>query len=418
MHILLIHQFFLKDNEGGGSRWNEMSRIWIERGHNVTVLAGSVHYMGQRSYSAPDKYFVKKINKDGVTVISCFVSKSYNSGFFGRLWAYLSFIFSSIYGGIFYTKERYDLILVTSPPLFVGITAIFLSWYKRIPFLFEVRDLWPESAIETGVLKNKLMIRIAFWFEQCVYRKAKMINVLTPAFRDILINKKNIPGEKIIYIPNASDFSLADQVSDHFDTSAFRKQNGLEGKFLITYVGAHGVANHLIQVIDAAVLLQDTNSHFLLIGDGEQKDALVIEAKKRNLSNIHFVDSIQKKEVFKYILASDMGISVLKKTEIFKTIYSNKTFDYFSCKKPVLMVIDGISRQLIEEADAGIFAEPENARDFAIKVKYCMNHPNLLSRQGNNGYRYAKIHFNRDILAGKYLNYLEAYLKQKSEPKR
>lgn len=409
MRILLIHQFFLKDNDGGGSRWNEMSRIWIGEGNQVTILSGTVHYMGKQPATTSGKYFAENINKDGVKVISCHVSDSYNSGFLGRLWAYFSFTFSSIWGGIFYANGKYDLIIVTSPPLFVGITAIVLSWWKRITFLFEVRDLWPESAIETGILKNKWLIWLAYRFEKYVYRKAKLINVLTPAFRDILINKKNIPAEKIIYISNAADFSLADQISAEFDVSAFRKKHDLEGKFVIIYVGAHGVANHLIQILEAAKLLQDTNAHFLLIGNGEQKTELKFEAKKHKLLNIQFLDSVSKNEVFKYILASDVGISVLKKAEIFKTIYSNKTFDYFSCKKPVLMAIDGISRQLVKDADAGVFIEPENAEDFARKVRHYINNSHLISEQGENGYRYAKTRFDRDLLAKQYLNYLEDY---------
>ena len=409
MHILLIHQFFLKDDDGGGSRWNEISRIWIEEGHQVTVLTGTVHYMGQKSDKKSGKYFTEKVNKDGVKVISCHVSESYNAGFYEKLWAFISFIFTGIYGGIFYAKDQYNLIIVTSPPLFVGITAIVLSWWKRIPFVFEVRDLWPESAIETGVLKNKLLIKFAYWFEQYVYRKAKLINVLTPAFREILIQKKNVPAEKIIYISNGADFPLADRIRADLDVSAFRREYHLEGKFVIIYVGAHGIANHLIQIINAATLLQDINVHFLLIGDGKQKDDLITEVQKRKLKNVQFLDSVSKNDVFKYILASDMGTSVLKKAEIFKTIYSNKTFDYFSCKKPVLMVIDGISRKLAEDADAGIFIEPENARDFADKVKFYMNNSHLLSDQGENGYRYAKVHFDREILAKKYLNHLEHY---------
>ncbi|WP_221389761.1 glycosyltransferase family 4 protein [Dyadobacter sp. NIV53] len=409
MHILLIHQFFLKDDDGGGSRWNEMSRIWIEEGYQVTVLTGTVHYMGQQSDKTSRKYFAERVNKDGVKVISCHVSESYTTGFYKKLWAFISFIFSSIYGGIFYGKDQYDLIIVTSPPLFVGITAIVLSWWKQIPFLFEIRDLWPESAIEVGVLKNKLLIRFAYWFEQNVYRKAKLINVLTPAFREILIQEKNIPAEKIIYISNGADFPLADQIRADLDVSAFRKEYRLEGKFVIVYVGAHGIANHLIQIIEAATLLQNTNAHFLLIGDGKEKEELMTEVQKRKLLNIQFLNSVSKNDVFKYIMASDMGTSVLKKTEIFKTIYSNKTFDYFSCKKPVLMAIDGISRLLVEDADAGIFIEPENARDFADKVKYYIDRPHLLTSQGENGYHYAKVHFDRDDLAKKYLNYLTNY---------
>lgn len=409
MHILLIHQFFLKDDDGGGSRWNEMSRIWIEEGHQVTVLAGTVHYMGQKSDKTSARNFTKKINKDGVKVINCHVSESYNDGFYKKLWAFISFIFSSIYGGIFHAEDQYDLIIVTSPPLFVGITAVILSWWKRIPFLFEVRDLWPESAIETGVLKNKLLIRFAYWFEQYLYRKAKSINVLTPAFREILIQRKSVPAEKIIYISNGADFPLANRIRVDLDVAAFRNEHQLEGKFVIIYVGAHGIANHLIQIINAAGLLEDTNAYFLLIGDGQQKEELIRVAERCNILNIRFIDSVSKAEVFKYIHASDMGISVLKKAEIFKTIYSNKTFDYFSCKKAILMVIDGISRKLIEDANAGIFVEPENAEDLASKIRYYMRNPDLLRIQRENGYNYAKEHFDREILAKEYLNYLKIF---------
>ncbi len=183
MRILLIHQFFLEDTDGGGSRWNEMSRVWTEAGNEVTVLAGMVHYMGGESTKYQGHYFHKSTNRDGVRVIRCHVSDSYNSSFLGRLWAYFSFTFSSILGGIRQATGLYDVIVVTSPPLFVGITAVVLSAWKRTPFVFEVRDLWPESAIDTGVLTNPLIIRFAYWFEGFVYRRAKLINVLTPAFQ-------------------------------------------------------------------------------------------------------------------------------------------------------------------------------------------------------------------------------------------
>ena len=403
MRILLIHQFFLEDDEGGGSRWNEMARIWTEAGHEVTVLAGMVHYMAGKSDQYEGKYFNQSTNRDGVNVIRCHVSDSYHASFLGRLWAYFSFTFSSIWGGTWLVKGKYDVIVVTSPPLFVGITAIVLSWWRRTPFVFEVRDLWPESAIDTGVLSKKLIIKFAYWFEGFVYKKAKLINVLTPAFREVLITKKNIPAAKIIFIPNAADFALSEEVMTGFDATAFRREHDLGDKFVITYVGAHGVANHLVQVLDTAELLQDTNVLFQLIGDGMQKKELVTEAERRGLTNVRFITFVPKKVVFKYILASDMGASVLKKVDTFKTIYSNKTFDYFSCQKPVLMVIDGVSRELVEKADAGIFVEPENPADFAQKIRFYLKKPEILKQQGKNGYCYVREHFDREKLALQYL---------------
>ncbi len=406
MRILLIHQYFLEDNDGGGSRWNEMSRFWQSEGHQVTVLAGMVHYMGHRPAKYHRKYFLPETNQDGVQVIRCHVSESYNKSFFGRLWAYFSFTFSSIWGGIWYAKGNYDVIVVTSPPLFVGITAYVLSVLKRTPFVFEIRDLWPESAIDTGVLTSGILIKFAYWFEKFVYRKAKLINVLTPAFREKLLAKKGVPSSKIIFIPNAADFSLSDELLTSFDVAQFRKEHDLTGRFVVTYVGAHGVANHLVQVLDTAELLKDTNVLFLLIGDGMMKKDLIAEAQRRQLSNVRFINSVPKKEVFNYILASDAGASVLKKVDTFKTVYSNKTFDYMACKKPILMAIDGVSRQLVEEAQAGVYVEPENPVDFAQKIRMYLTNPDLVSQHGLNGYGYAKENFDRALLASKYVGYL------------
>lgn len=415
MRILLIHQYFLEKNDGGGSRFNEMTRIWSEQGHHITVIAGMVHYAtGKKADKYKGKWtHVEKDFYSGVDAIRTHVSESYNKSFAGRLWAYLSFVFSSIWAGLFKAKGNFEVILVTSPPLFVCITALVLSKLKRTPFVFEVRDLWPESAIDSGIITNKYIIRFSYWFEKYMYRKARLINVLTPAFRKNLIKKKHIPEEKIIFIPNAADFSLSDELLNNFDAKAFRSQLGFANKFVITYVGAHGVANHLIQLIEAAEQLQDTNLVIQLIGDGMQKKMLMQEVQNRKINNVIFVDSVPKKEVFKYILASNMGASVLKKTDTYKTIYSNKTFDYMACKKPVLLLIDGVSRELIEKANCGIYAEPENIQDIVSKIRFVINECDTvkLKTKGENGYRYAKKNFDRTILSKKYISLIEKNLK-------
>lgn len=412
MRILLIHQYFLGKEDAGGSRWNEMTKFWGDQGVKITVIAGMVHYAtGQKNLRYKGKWTFKEKNfYNHVDVIRSHVSESYNKSFLGRLWAYFSFVFSSIYAGIFKAKGKYDLILVSSPPLFVGITAYVLSKLKRVPFVFEVRDLWPESAIDTGVVRNLLVIRFAYWFENFIYKKARMINVLTPAFRDILIEKKKVPAEKVITIPNAADFSLSDEIMSNFNANSFRRYLNIDDKFVITYVGAHGVANHLIQLLDAAALLKDTQVLFQLIGSGMEKNMLIEEANKRKLTNVKFIDSMPKEEVFKYILASDMGASVLKRVDTFKTIYSNKTFDYMACKKPVLMVIDGVSRDLIEKAGCGVYAEPENPEDIAAKIRNCLGQAELLKMQGNKGYLYAKKHFDRKVLSHRYLIQLRSII--------
>ena len=418
MRILLIHQYFLEKDEGGGSRFNEISKYWAEKGHKITVLAGMVHYNSEKKI---ERYKGRYIYKDfgfynNVDVIRCHVSETYNKSFIGRLWAYFSFVFSSVIAGLFYVKGKHDIILVTSPPLFVGIVAYILSLFYKIPFVFEIRDLWPESAIDTGVLKNKFLIKFSFILEQFIYNRARLINVLTPAFRENLELIKNIPKNKIIFIPNAADFTISEKILKNisFNANEFKKELGLQDNFVITYVGAHGVANHLIQLIDAAEKLQGTNIMFQLIGNGMEKDFLKNEVKKRNLKNIVFRDPVSKSEVFKYIMASDVGASVLKNVETFKTIYSNKTFDYMSCKKPVLLAIDGVSRDLIKSARCGFFAQPEDSSAIAnISLKMSNLKTADLKQLGLNGYIYAKENFDRGDLANKYLNELKKVLSDK-----
>lgn len=413
MRILLLHQYFLEEDDPGGSRWNEITKVWADQGHEITVLGGMMHANGnEKRAEYKGKHFVRK-QQGKVNVLRCHVSESYNSGFIGRLWGYFSFMFSSLWGGLFKTKGKFDVVIVTSPPLFVGASGYLISLFKRIPFVFEIRDLWPESAIDTGVLTNKFVIKLAYWFENFIYKKAKLINVLTPAFYNTLRDKKNVPESRLIMIPNASDFSLSEKLLQDFDREAFRNQHGLNDRFVITYVGAHGVANHLQQVLDAGKVLEDTNVLFLLIGQGMEKERLKKMASEMDVPNVRFIDPVPKAEVFKYILASEMGASILKRVDTFKTVYSNKTFDYMSCKTPILMAIDGVSRELVETAKAGIYVEPENTVEYNRIIRAYMADPARLKMEGENGYRYAKENFDRGVLAKRYISHIEDVLSKK-----
>lgn len=407
MKILLLHQYFLEEDDAGGSRWNEMTKTWTDEGHEVTVIAGMMHYGGhEKRPEYKGKYFVKK-QQGKVLIHRTHVSESYNNGFIGRLWGYFSFMFSSLWAGLFKVKGKFDVVVVTSPPLFVGGSGYLISLFKNIPMVFEIRDLWPESAIDTGVLTNKWIIKMAFAFEKFIYKKATLINVLTPAFYKTLHEVKNVPENKLLMIPNAADFSLSEELLQNFDRSSFRKEHDLEERFVITYVGAHGVSNHLEQILDAGKVLEDTNVLFLLIGQGMEKERLKQLALNKKIKNVRFVDPVPKKEVFKYILASEMGASVLKRVDTFKTVYSNKTFDYFSCKVPILMAIDGVSRELVDAAKAGTYVEPENTSEYNRIIREYLSNPQRLEEEGKNGYLYAKQNFDRNVLAKQYLSSIE-----------
>jgi len=418
MHILLIHQYFQETDDPGGMRWNAMAKLWAEQGHTITVIAGMTHYAkGTRNPKYNNKYVVVDDFAPGIKVIRTHVSRSYNNNFRGRMNAYFAFVFSGTIGGLLKAKDKYDCIIVSSPPLTVGITALILKFFKRLPFVFEIRDLWPESAIDTGVLTNKTIIKFALLLERRLYKSASLINVLTPAMKNSLITKKGVAENKIIYFPNAADFELSEHLITNATTNSLRKELDLPtDKLIVCYVGAHGVANHLIQILDAAVLIKNEPIIFLLLGDGMQKATLQEIATQRNLSNVVFRPAVPKGEAMKYFLASDIGMSILKKAETFKTVFSNKTFDYMACKKPIILGIDGVSRELLATADAGIYVEPENPEAIANAALLYLHNRELIAAHGENGYRFVKANFDRKILATNYIQTLSKFFDKKSAP--
>lgn len=401
MHILLIHQFYLNDNDPGGSRFNKFVEFWSEKGHKVSVIAGTVNYATGKS---DDKYNKKYITKEdiskNVTVYRCHVSKGYNKNFLGRLLGYFSFNFSSSFA--LRKIKNIDVILVSSPPLFIGLTGILAKWITKKPLIFEVRDLWPESAIDTGVLSNKYIIKLAYKIEKMCYKYADLINVLTPAFKDKLVEDKNINPNKIIYIPNGADLDIFKP--EEKNINLVEKYN-LNNKFIITYTGAHGVANHLEYILNIANNLKnkDKNIHFLLIGDGMRKNSLINLANKMNLDNVTFIDAQPKNQISKYVNLSDACIAVLKKNDTFKTVYPNKIFDYMSCKKPILVGIDGIARELVEDNKTGIYIDPENEEECVNSIISLKNNADLRQEFGENGYQFVSTNFDRKKLADKYI---------------
>jgi glycosyltransferase involved in cell wall biosynthesis len=405
MRILIVHQYFLAGNDAGGSRWNQFARYFAEAGHEVTVLAGMVHYAkGTKAPQYKGKFIVKEQEGPGVTVYRCHVSEAYNKSFMGRAWAYFSFLFSSTWAGIFQAKKP-SIIIVTSPPLTVAPTMWLLSLFYRVPAVFEVRDLWPESAIDTGVLTSKPIIWLSYKLEAMAYRKANWINVLTPAFEETLVTKKGIARDRISMIPNGADLDI---MKPGLKDNYIRRQLGLAGKFVVSYFGAHGRANRVGQLLDVAEQIRDNHPdiRIMLVGDGMEKPILVTDAAKRGLDNVVFVDAVPKNNVCDYINASDICTAVLMKSDTFKTVYPNKVFDYMSCKRPIIIAIDGVSRKLVENAKAGLYAEPENPRAFVDAMLQIKDNPDRADKMGEKGLNFATQHYNRKILAKHYLSKL------------
>ena len=404
MKILLFHQYFLGKNDPGGSRWNEFTNFF-SRKNNIKsdVLAGNIHYATGKQIS-PNTWSNEEKIDDNITLYRTWTYSGYNSNFIGRIIGYLSYTFSSLVKSMM--LKRPDVIIITSPSIFVGISAIILSKCKRVPFILEVRDLWPESAVATGVLNNKFLLNILYWLEHKLYKHSKKIIVLTPAFKENI--EKRFPefSDKIEMITNGADFSLMESDNKAFE---IRKKFGWEDKKVFAYFGAHGVANDLMQVVEVANKMRENkNIHFVLIGDGMQKDMLKSKAKEYALENLQFIDSVPKNEVVDYIHATDICMAILKKTDTFKTVYPNKVFDYMSCRKPVLVTIDGITRVLIEKANCGLYSEPENIEEFEKSIKRLSSmNTEELCQLGDSGFEFVKENFDREKLAANYINIIE-----------
>lgn len=403
MHILVVHQYYLHKGGGGGSRWNQFAKYWSQAGHEITVLASMLEHVSARKFPEYKGRFIVT-EKDGPNIVvkRCHVSESYNKSFVGRFWAYLSFVLSATFAGLFVKKP--DIIICTSPPLTVGLTGWILSRFKRVPMIFEVRDLWPESAIDTGVLTNRWLIRMSYWLESKSYKLASWINVLTPAFEKALIEKKNVRPDRISMIPNGADLDIFKPGELN---NWVREKYNLKDKFVVTYVGAHGRANALMQLVNAAEKLRDNpDIRIMLVGDGMEKPMLKEEAQKRDLENIVFVDAVPKEKIVDYVVASNICTAVLKKVDTFKTVYPNKVFDYMSAKRPVILAIDGVARELIGDAKAGLYVEPENPQAFVEAVLKLKENRKLCETYGNNGLDFVRKNFDRHKLADKYMDIL------------
>jgi glycosyltransferase involved in cell wall biosynthesis len=406
MKILLVHQYFLAKDASGGARWNQMAHYWAEQGHEVCVLAGMVDYnTGKKPAAYRWRMFKREDPEPRIRVYRCHVSEAYNSSFLGRAWAYFSFAVSSSIAG-FCFASRPDVVVATSPPLTVAVTMTWLKWLLRCPAIFEVRDLWPESALDTGVLKPGKLANMLFRMEADAYRKADWINVLTPAFRETLIEKKGVPPEKISMITNGADPDLF-QPGER--DNAIRRELKLDGKFAVGYFGAHGKANRLGQLLDAAEVLKTEipDVQIVLVGDGMEKSNLQSEASRRELSNVTFVGSVAKEVVVDYINAMDVCTAVLMKNDTFKTVYPNKVFDYMCCQRPILIGIDGVARKLVEDAGAGLFMEPENTASIVASIKQLRESPAQCDSMGMSGREFVLKNYCRDSLAAKYLEIVQ-----------
>lgn len=402
MHILLIHQSFASLDEPGGTRHYELARYLVSQGHRVTVIASPVSYLtGDKSPHRLSPNSEKMGDEDArLIILRTHTYSAFHKSFFHRIFAFLSFMISSFFIGL--GVKNVDLVWGTSPPIFQGITAWLLASLKRVPFLFEVRDLWPQFAIAVGVLRNPLLIRMSLWLERFLYRYADRVMVNSPGFIAHVTERTAKPVE---FVPNGADPTMFDPARDG---AGFRSSNHLENKFVVLYAGAHGLSNDLGIVLESARLLAGTHAiHIVFLGDGKEKANLQALAERMSLTNLTFLPPVPKSEMADALAGANACLAILMPLKDYKTTYPNKVFDYMAAGRPVVLAIDGVIRDLIETARCGVFAQPGDPSALAEAIKTLAADQAHSRKMGMAGRKYLEAHFSRAQMAEKLAGIME-----------
>ncbi len=402
MHILLIHQAFAALDEPGGTRHHELARFLVSRGHQVTVIASPVSYLTGTSTLRPASPSSQKMMEemDGITIIRPSVYSAHHKSFFHRLLAFFSFALSSFFAGL--KVRAVDVVWGTSPPIFQGVTAWALARLKGARFLFEVRDLWPDFAIAVGVLKNPLLIKMSFWLERFLYRHADQMMVNSPAY----VKHVSERGARAVeLIPNGADPEMFNPRDVGY---RFRSKHGCKNKFVVLYAGAHGMSNDLHVVLESARLLENQPQiRIIFVGDGKEKANLQASALAMNLKNVLFLPPVPKSGMAEVLAGADACLAILKPIDEYKTTYPNKVFDYMAAGRPVLLAIDGVIREVVEQAACGVFIPPGDAAALAQAITHLAAERDKAALMGLNGRAYLEEHFSREKMAEKLQSLLK-----------
>lgn len=403
MRILFISDNFPPEVNAPATRTYEHCKEWVDKGVDVTVITCAPNFPQGKVYEGHKNKWIQKDNLDGIRVIRVWSYISANKGMIRRTLDYLSFAFTSFVAGLF---QKADVIIATSPQFFTTWSGFLLSKIKRKPWVFELRDLWPESIVAVGAIQNKKIINFLENIELGLYKSADIIVPNTQAFRENLISR-NINADSIKVIPNGANLDLFTNGTVKKDLQADLK---LEDKFVVGYLGTHGLAHGLDFILESAAKVKDPSIHFLFVGDGAEKNKLIVFAEDHYMKNVTFLPSIPKEEVPAYLEIFDVALVPLKKNDTFKTVIPSKIFEAAALHIPVLLGVEGEAQKLIEDYNAGICFEPENEKDFLDKLSLIKGDQELYENLARGGQKLAE-KFDRKILAEKMLNYIQKIAK-------
>ena len=359
MKLLFLSDNFPPEVNAPANRTYEHCKEWVKAGVDVTVITCAPNFPKGRVYPSYKNKLYQKETMDGIKVIRVWSYITANEGFVKRILDYISFAVTSFFAGLF---VKTDLIIATSPQFFTAVSGSLLSFFKRKKWVFEVRDLWPESIIAVGAMERNRAIRFFEKLEKKLYKSANHIVVVTDTFKKKII-ARGIEAEKISVFKNGANLDL---FKSQPKNSALEEKLHLKGKFVFAYIGTHGMAHGLDFILDSIKPLEETHPEltFLFIGDGAEKKNLLQQAKKLSLKNAVFVDSVGKKEVVDYLSLMDVALVNLRKSDTFLTVIPSKIFEAAAMEKPILLGLEGETKGIIETYNAGVCFRPENQKSF------------------------------------------------------
>jgi glycosyltransferase involved in cell wall biosynthesis len=404
MRILFFTHYFPPEGNAPASRVYELGKRWVREGHSVHVITCVPNVPNGIVYNGYKNRIVQTEVINGIRTTRVWTYIAANDGTVKRILNYLSYMFSAILAALFVKKPH--VIIATSPQFFCGWAGLIYSRLRRIPFILEIRDVWPETIVTVGAIRNSRTLAILERLEKLMYASANKIVTVGEGYKAKLVDK-GVRSDSISIIMNGTDLQF---FQPRLPNESLKRRFGLDGKFVCAYIGTLGLCSGLAVVPKAARILADKKRNdlvFLLVGDGAIKNELKRMSRDQRLENVIFVGRQDKALIPDFLSISDVCLAHLQKKELFKTVMPSKVFEAAAMEKPIILGVEGFAANLVCQAKAGICIEPENAKQLAYTIEKLAQDPGLRISLGQSGRSAVMKHFNWDILALKYLEIIK-----------
>ena len=405
MRIVWVCQYFAPEIGAPQARLLEMSRVFVREGHSVAAVTCFPNHPTGELRPGDRGVRARRDEIDGISVFRCRSHVTPNRGFVRKTWSHVTFALSA-FGGLRRAarEERPDVVVISSPTFFVVATTWLWSRLRGVPWVFEVRDLWPGVFVELGVIRNRLLIWLLERVELFLYRRADRVVPVTERFADDIV-RRGVDRAKVAVVTNAVD---EQRYAPGPRDEELARANGLEGKFVVLYLGAHGISHALSRVLDAAALLRDRpDVRLVFVGEGAEKAMLQQRAAELGLENVLFLPGVAKDDVLRWYRLADVGLVPLRDVKIFHTFIPSKMFELMACGLPVVASVAGESREILERSGGACIVDPEDAEAIAREVRVLEAEPDLRRRLGEAGRRFVLERYTRSRLAREYLAVLD-----------